>query len=83
MENVQTYIQITTIAVCLLVLCQIAFLAILIAILIKLRKIVNNIHQTTDISKQFILSLREEQLKRVSIWKLWFTAFKQLKSIKH
>ena len=82
MDDIQNYALVTTIAVCLLALSQIIFLVFLTTFLTKAKKAVNNIQQTSDMSKDFIRSLRDEQLRRVSLWQLGLFAFKRAKSMK-
>lgn len=82
MEDIQTYTQITTIAVCLLAVCQIIFLIAVTILLTRLNKLVKNVKQTTDMSKDFVQSLREQQLKQIPLWKLGIFAFKQARTLK-
>ena len=82
MDNIQTYTQITTAAVVLLVLSQLIFLIVTVTILSKVKKLVNNLQQTSNMGKAFMQSLREQQLKHVPLWKLGLFAFKRARSLR-
>ena len=82
MEDIQTYTQVTTVAVCLLIVCQVVFLIVITVILTRLNKLVKNVKQTTDMSKEFVSSLRDQQLQQAPLWKLGIFAFKKARSLK-
>lgn len=77
MDEVQIYALITTIAVCLLVLSQVIVLVIVGVVASRIGKTVRNIKQTSEMSKEFIASLREEQSRRGPLWTLGLYAIKK------
>lgn len=82
MEAVQDYTLITTIAVALLVLGQLVFFAVTVILLLRMNKLVTKLRQTSDMSKDFIKSLRQEQLRRVPLWQLGLFAYKKARSLR-
>lgn len=77
MDDIQIYTLITTIAVCLLILSQVVVLIIVGVVAARVGKTVRNIKQTTEMGKEFLTSLREEQSRRGPLWALGLYAFKK------
>jgi hypothetical protein len=77
MDAIQDYTLVTTIAIGLLVVSQLLFLLMVTILVFRINRIVKSVRQTSDMSRDFVRSLREEQLKRVPLWQLGLFAFKR------
>lgn len=75
MNDLTDYAMITTIAVVLLAVTQIVFLAIVSFLAFRLYKIVKTAQSTVTLTKEFVRSLRFQQAANNSVIKLmWFAA---------
>ncbi len=82
MDDVGNYVQITTIAIVILVAMQVVFLVVLAAVGMRIFAILKSIKQTTKMSKEFVGAMREQQIKNSSLMKLGIFAFKNMKGLK-
>lgn len=82
MEEIANYAQVTTVAVIILVVMQVLLLAVATALGLKLYFLVKRVSATAKMSKDFMVDLREQQIKNSSIARLGMFAFKNFKKIR-
>ncbi len=82
MNEIADYALVTTIAVVLLAIAQIIFLVVITVLGLKILNVVREASQTVSMSKEFVTSLREQQRREVSLFKLGLFAFKQFGRLK-
>ncbi len=77
MNELSDYALVTTIAVVLLAIGQIIFLIVITVLGLKILNIVRDATQTVSMGKEFVTSLREQQRRDASLFKLGIFAMKQ------
>lgn len=77
MDEIQIFALVVTIAIGLLVVAQVVFLLALTLVLTRVARTIRNVKQTTEMSKEFVSALRQEQMRNGPLWLLGWFAFKK------